>query len=105
MIAVSNQATFNKQVETNMPQKRAIEPLDVLITAADIDAAQHTAHMLLAIARSQPETIGIGALLMATSLAAREMNIPIDNVSAIFHRTLAEVYTIAGHQRFACTVN
>jgi len=47
----------------------------------------------------------MGALIMATSVAAREMNIPMENVAEMFGRTLAEVYAFADRTVTGHTVN
>jgi len=75
------------------------------ITSSDVNTAQSVSQMLLMLAKSHPQNIGMGALIMATSLAAREMNIPMENIAAMFDRTIAEVYAVAGRTGFGNTVN
>ncbi|MEI8178966.1 hypothetical protein [Aestuariivirga sp.] len=71
----------------------------------DTDTAQNASKMLLTIANSHPPTIGMGALIMATSIAAREMNIPLQNIAAMLDRTLAEVYAVADVTSYNKIVN
>lgn len=73
------------------------------VTTADVNTAQGVSQMLLMLTKSHPPNIGMGALIMATSLAAREMNISQENIAAMIDRTIAEVYASRG--RFATTVN
>lgn len=75
------------------------------ITTADVDTAQSVSQMLLMLAKSHPQNIGMGALIMATSLAAREMNIPPEVVAGMFDRTITEVYAVGNRTRFAATMN
>jgi hypothetical protein len=65
------------------------------ITAEDVDSAQDKSRMLLGIVGSCAPNIGIGALIMATTVAAREMNIPQETIAALFGRTLEDVYAAA----------
>lgn len=75
------------------------------ITTADVNTAQSVSQMLLTLTKSHPPNIGMGALIMATSLAAREMNIPQENIAAMIDRTIAEVYASGRRGQFAATVN
>lgn len=65
------------------------------ISWSDVGSAQDASQTLLMIANSHPPSIGMGALIMATSLAARDMNIPLESIAAMLERTLAEVYAAA----------
>lgn len=65
------------------------------VTWTDVGTAQDASRTLLMIAAAHPANIGMGALIMATSVAARDMNIPMESVAEMFGRTLAEVYASA----------
>lgn len=75
------------------------------ITREDVDSAQDTSRILLGIAGAHPPNIGIGALIMATAVAAREMNMSIASIAAMFDRTLAGVYAAAEPENKAPTLN
>lgn len=62
------------------------------ISWSEVGTAQDASQTLLMIANSHPPSIGMGALIMATSVAAREMNIPLESIAAMLERTLTEVY-------------
>lgn len=82
----------------------APKPADAsTVTTADVNTAQGVSRLLLMITKSHPPNIGMGALIMATSLAAREMNISQENIAAMIDRTISEVY--ASRARFTTTVN
>lgn len=66
------------------------------ITWEEVGTAQDASRTLLQIAGSHPPNIGMGALIMATSVAAREMNLPLESIAAMLERTLSEVYSVAG---------
>ena len=87
-----------------LPRAAALSA-EAAVTTADVDTAQSASQVLLTFAKSHPPNIGMGALIMATSLAAREMNIPMENIALMLERTLAEVYALAGGSRFGNTVN
>jgi hypothetical protein len=78
---------------------------DINISWNDVDTAQDASRALLTIAGSHPPNIGMGALIMATSVAAREMNLPLESIAAMFDRTLAEVYATAERAGLGKTVN
>lgn len=71
----------------------------------EVDTAQDASRALLTVAGSHPPNIGMGALIMATSVAAREMNLPIESIAAMFDRTLTEVYSVAERAGSGRTVN
>ena len=62
------------------------------VTWEDVGTAQDASRTLLMVANAHPANIGMGALIMATSMAARDMNIPMESVAEMFGRTLAQVY-------------
>lgn len=64
----------------------------IKITWEEVGTAQDASRTLLMIANSHPPNIGMGALIMATSVAAREMNLPLESIAAMLDRTLSEVY-------------
>ena len=80
-------------------------PAEAAVTTADVDSAQSALQVLLTFAKSHPPNIGMGALIMATSLAAREMNIPLENIAAMFDRTISEVYAMPAGLTLGNTVN
>jgi len=71
----------------------------------DVGTARDASRALLTVAGSHPPNIGMGALIMATSVAAREMNLPLESIVAMFDRTLAEVYAAAERGAVGKTVN
>lgn len=71
----------------------------------DVDTAQDASRALLSVAGTHPPNIGMGALIMATSVAAREMNLPLESIVAMFDRTLAQVYAVAERAPQANTLN
>ena len=66
------------------------------ISWAEVGTAKDASETLLMIANSHPPNIGMGALIMATSVAAREMNIPLESIAAILNKILCEVYAAPG---------
>lgn len=78
---------------------------DINISWNDVDTAQDASRALLNVIGSHPPNIGMGALIMATSVAAREMNLPMEAIAAMFDRTLTEVYATAERSGFGKTVN
>lgn len=76
-----------------------------IISWDDVDIAHDASRALLTVAGSHPPNIGMGALIMATSVAAREMNLPFESVAAMFGRTLSEVYAVAQGTDGIRTVN
>lgn len=78
---------------------------EIKVTWEEVGTATDASRTLLMIANSHPANIGMGALIMATSVAAREMNIPMENVAEMFGRTLAEVYAFAERATPGHTVN
>lgn len=75
------------------------------ISWEEVGTAQVASQTLLMIAHSHPPNIGMGALIMATSVAAREMNIPFESIAAMVERTLSEVYRAAQPWERQKTVN
>lgn len=75
------------------------------VTWDEVESAQDASKMLLRVANSHPANIGMGALIMATSVAASEMNIPLENIAAMFNKTLTEVYACAGRLHDGRIVN
>lgn len=78
---------------------------EIDISWAEVGTAQDASKTLLEIANSHPPSIGMGALIMATSVAAREMNIPLESIAAMLERTLSEVYAVASLETEHRTVN
>lgn len=74
-------------------------------TPTETDNAQELSRLLLAIATSAQPHVGLTALIMATSVGARALNIPLENIVALFDKTTAEVYTVAEETGFGNTVN
>lgn len=66
------------------------------ISWAEVGSAKDASETLLMIANSHPPNIGMGALIMATSVAAREMNIPLESIAAMLNKILCEVYATSG---------
>lgn len=77
----------------------------VEVTSQEIDTTQAVSRAILTIATSQEPHIGMGALIMATAVGARAMNIPLENIVSMFDRTTAEVYAVAEENGFGQTVN
>ena len=77
----------------------------IKITCDDVESAQDASRVLLETVGSHPPNIAIGALVMATAIAAREMNIPWASMVAMFDRTILEVYAVAEPAGSARTVN
>lgn len=75
------------------------------ITWDEVGTAQDASRTLLQIAKSHPPSIGMGALIMATSLAARDMNIPPESIAAMLDSMIAQVYASTGVAHLATTVN
>lgn len=75
------------------------------ITWDEVGSAQDASRTLLQIAKSHPPSIGMGALIMATSLAARDMNIPPESIAAMLDRMITQVYASAGVAHLPTTVN
>lgn len=71
----------------------------------DVDTAQDASRTLLTIAGTHPPNIGMGALIMATSVAAREMNLPLESISAMIDRALVQVYAAAERSAPGKTLN
>ena len=61
------------------------------ITWDEVVTAQAASRKLLTIANAHSPRIGMGALIMATSLAARVMNIPAKTVAAMFDQIVAQI--------------
>lgn len=77
----------------------------IKVTWSEVGTAQDASKTLLMIANSHPPNIGMGALIMATSIAAREMNLPLESIAAMLDRTLSEVYAMANMDGERKTVN
>lgn len=75
------------------------------ITWDDVGTAHDASRTLLQIAKSHPPSICMGALIMATSLAARDMNIPPESVAAMLDSMITQVYASTGAAHLATTVN
>lgn len=78
---------------------------NINISWDDVDTAHDASRALLTVVGSHPPNIGMGALIMATSVAAREMNLPIESIAAMFDRTLTEVYAVAERTASGRTMN
>ena len=74
------------------------------ITWDEVVTAQAASRKLLTIANAHSPRIGMGALIMATSLAAREMNIPAKTVAAMFDQIVAQI-DASGYVHPAKTIN
>jgi len=75
------------------------------VTWEEVGTAQDASRTLLMIANAHPANIGMGALIMATSVAARDMNIPMECAAEMISRTLAEVYAATGRPAAGQLVN
>lgn len=62
------------------------------ITWDDVATARAVSRQLLKIANARSPRIGMGALIMATSLAARDMKIPARTVAAMFGSIVEQIY-------------
>lgn len=75
------------------------------VTDQEIDTTQQLSKLMLTFATSQEPHIGMGALIMATAVGARAMNIPLENITAMFDKTVEEIYAVAEDTGFGKKVN
>lgn len=75
------------------------------VTNEEIDKTMQLSTLMLTFATSQEPHVGMGALIMATAVGARAMNIPLENITAMFDKTASEIYTVAEDTGFDKTVN
>jgi hypothetical protein len=63
-------------------------------TKDEIDGASALSHVLLALAVSKDPHVGMTGLIMATAVGAASLGIPLENITALFDKTAADVYAV-----------
>lgn len=63
-------------------------------TPEEIQATQDLAKVLVTIATSNSPAVGMTGLIMATAVAATALDIPLENICALFDQTASEVYEV-----------
>lgn len=75
------------------------------VTDQEIDKTMQLSKLMLTFATTEAPHIGMGALVMATAVGARAMNISLEDFSAMFDKTVEEVYAVAEETGFGKKVN
>lgn len=75
------------------------------VTDQEIDKTMRLSKLMLTFATTEAPHIGMGALVMATAVGARAMNISLEDFSAMFDKTVEEVYATAEEVGFGKKVN
>lgn len=58
----------------------------------EVNSAQELSRTLLLLATSTTPHIGLTSLIMATSVAAASLGVPLENICSLFDRTANDVY-------------
>lgn len=75
------------------------------VTDQEIDKTMQLSKLMLTFATTEAPHIGMGALIMATAVGARAMNISLEDFSAMLDKTVEEVYAVAEETGFGKKVN
>jgi hypothetical protein len=67
-------------------------------TKGQIDGATELSQLLLALAINEDPHVGMTGLIMATAVGAASLGIPLENITALFDKTAADVYAIKTKQ-------
>ena len=68
---------------------------NVKATEAELNETQELTRTLLMLATSTSAPVGLTSLIMATSVAAVAANIPLEDFTSMFNKTVEEVYGAA----------
>ncbi|CAB5155365.1 hypothetical protein UFOVP149_5 [uncultured Caudovirales phage] len=67
-------------------------------TPTEVNGAMELSQVLLALAISKDPHVGMTGLIMATAVGAASLGIPLENICALFDKTVSDVYAVKAKQ-------
>ena len=66
------------------------------VTPKEVDEAMVLAQLLLSLATSKSGAVGLTGLIMATAVAGVALSVPLEDLNAVFDKSVGEVYVNSG---------